>query len=650
MSIIFGIANVSGQVTDKRHLADLAHATRAHAPDGTSLWALGPIGMGFQAYRTHQRSSLEVLPLIDECGNVLAIDGRIDNYIDLCNRLGIRDDVPDSRIVLKAFEKWGEECFSHLVGEWALALWAHSERTLYLARDHAGSRSLYFEYVNGRVLWSTYLETFFAGGREAELDEDFVARYLACQPTRELTPYRDIRAVPPAHYLRVREDDAVYKAHWKWVVNDSIVYDKDAKYEEHFLQLFGQSVERRTGPGAPILAQLSGGMDSTSIVCMSDHIRRSQSPSVELLETVSFYDNSEPNWNEFPYFTAVEKSRGKSGLHIDGSFSERTIRPQRSTDSLQLWPGADSSAADFDAQLHIAVRGFHFRSILSGLGGDEVLGGVPTPFPELADFMVSGDLFRLWSCGIEWCLAKRIPLLHMLLKTLTFTYGLYVSGHSTSNTTPSWLSPRLRYRTPQGPTEKTVWDRLRCRIPSKIDNGNGWCSVIETLPTRLLSNNERFEYRYPYLDRNLVEFLFSIPTRQLVEPGRRRSLMRRALKDIVPNEILERRRKAYLIQGPLNLIRRERDWLAVQFQNLRCVDMGLVDPATLPAALDSVATKGDPKWLPYLGRLISLELWLGAAPIHIPPVRLSDAGDQDPRQAAVNGSMTRKFAPTRRTP
>jgi asparagine synthase (glutamine-hydrolysing) len=434
-----------------------------------------------------------------------------------------------------------------------------------------------------------------------------------------LTPYKGIRAVPPAHYLRIVDDDVASTAHWRWIVNDSILYDADHKYEDHFFQLFRQSVQRRTGPGAPILAQLSGGMDSTSIVCMSDYIRRSQSPPIELLETVSFYDNSEPNWNEFPFFTAVERSRGQIGFHLDGSFSERTIRAQRLTDSFQLWPGADSSAVDFDARLHNAITGHNFRSILSGLGGDEVLGGVPTALPELSDLMVKGDLLSLTNSSVEWCLANRVPLLHMLLKTLRFTCGLYFTGRSTSRTTPSWLAQQLRHRTANSYAEGTIWNRLHCRLPSKIDNGNAWWSVIETLPNRLLSNEERFEYRYPYLDRNLVEFLFSIPTRQLVEPGRRRSLMRRALRNIVPEEVLERRRKAYLIRGPINLIRRERDRLAAQFRSLRSVEMGFVDPSSLPTALDSIAIEGDPTWLPHLGRLISFENWLGLGPIRIPP-------------------------------
>jgi asparagine synthase (glutamine-hydrolysing) len=622
MSVIFGVNNAAGKSVEERDIFDLGQFTQKYAPDGTFVYTQGSIGMGFQPYTTHHRASLEALPLVDAHGNVLSFDGRLDNYAELCNSLDMREDVvPDSHIVLKAFRRWGEDCFSQLVGDWALALWAHSDRTLYLARDHAGTRSLYFEQSNDHILWSTYLETFFANGRTTELNEDFAALYFTCQPTRELTPYKHIRSVPASHYLRFRDGSVVSRAHWQWLPKNSILYNTDAQYEEHFLLLFRQSVQRRTGPGAPILAQLSGGMDSTSIVCMSDHIRRGQNPPVELLETVSYYDNSEPSWDEFPFFTAVEAYRRKIGIHIDGSFGERTIRPTDSKDSIRLWPGADSSGSDLEMRLHNAIKGCNVRSVLSGVGGDEILGGVPYPLPELADYMVRGNLISLSKRCIEWGLANRMTFLDLILKTLWFTCGVYFTGHSIPQTTPQWLNQQLRHRRAGGLAEGTFWGRLHCPSPSRLSQANAWWSALETLPTRLLSNEERLEYRYPYLDRHLVEFIFSIPRRQLVEPGRRRSLMRRALKNIVPEEILERRRKAYLIRGPINLIRREREWLAVQFQNLRCVEMGLVDPSSLLAVLDSIAREGDPKWLPYLMRLISFELWLGSAPITIPPSR-----------------------------
>src|SRR5579864_4787500 len=94
-----------------------------------------------------------------------------------------------------------------------------------------------------------------------------------------------------------------------------IRYRTDAEYEEHFRSAFEQSVKRRLGSAAPVLAELSGGVDSSSIVCVADDIlTREGGPR---LDTVSYYDDSEPNWDERPFFTRIEEKRGRTGCHIN---------------------------------------------------------------------------------------------------------------------------------------------------------------------------------------------------------------------------------------------------------------------------------------------------------------------------------------------
>src|ERR1700722_11628108 len=208
MSIIFGIRKLQGATVSEEELLRLAHATDRYAPDGVTVHATDRVGMGFQPYHTHLRSRLESGPITDVHGNLLVFDGRLVNHQDLRQELGLEEmTTPDSRIILASFLRWGEECFSRLIGDWALTLWSANSQTLYLARDHAGTRTLYFESRNGTVLWSTYLDSFFAGFRNIDVDEDYVACYLAAQPIRDLTPYKGIRSILPAHYAIVRDNN-----------------------------------------------------------------------------------------------------------------------------------------------------------------------------------------------------------------------------------------------------------------------------------------------------------------------------------------------------------------------------------------------------------------------------------------------------------
>jgi asparagine synthase (glutamine-hydrolysing) len=594
MSILFGICQAEDHIVVDRQLVDLAKPTNRYAPDGTFVHAGGRLGMGFQPYYTHRRSKLESQPVVDARGNMLTLDGRID-----------------SRIVLAAFEHWGEGCFSRLVGDWALALWSQTDRSLYLARDHAGVRTLYFEVTGERILWSTHIETFFADKNACGFDEEFAACYLACRPIRDLTPHRGIRAVTPAHYIVFHEGRIAPRPHWQWMVKDKVCYRTDAEYEEHFLSLFRQSVERRTGPGAPILAQLSGGMDSTSIVCMSDCIRSGDAgTSTELLDTVSFFDDTEPNWNEFPYFSLVEARRGKSGFHLQTSFLRYNFEVPDPQCGVYLQPGADSASADQEEEFEEIIGARGYRSILSGIGGDEVLGGLPNALPELADLLISGQLINLARQIAKWCLEDRTPVFHRLFATAGFAYSMYGKTLQGSKHLPEWISLRLRHLCIERERQDLVGHGHWGFFPGAVHNGLTWWTLIETMPHLTPGLLVRREYRYPYLDRDLVDFLFRVPREQLVRPGRRRSLMRRALRGIVPNEVLERRRKGYLVRGPSAAIDAASEKIEMLLDHSLLAQYGFVDADRLRSGMNLIRVGKSPDGSLALFRALAFELWL----------------------------------------
>lgn len=370
--------------------------------------------------------------------------------------------------------------------------------------------------------------------------------------------------------------------------------------------------ERRTGPGAPILAQLSGGMDSTAIVCMSDHLRRSADPAAEILDTVSFYDDSEASLNERPYFSITEAKRGKVGTHIDTAFSQRTFEIHDTTNGVYLLPGADSFSIQQERKFYDAVWHRGYRSILSGIGGDEVLGGVSCAFPELADYLVSGNIRRLLRQSIAWSLIDRNPLIGTLYDTAKYAIQLYAHSKPHDKTRPPWISDSLRQRSREIEAENSI---LRSRVgiaPHRLDNSLAWWSIMETLPHLFPQLLSRPEYRYPFLDKDLVNYLFSIPRDQVLLPGRRRSLMRRGLANIVPREILERRRKAFQVRASLSTLQRAHASLERLFANSAIASAGFVDIDKLRISLGRTA-QGEAEWRQALLRTIALELWLKAS-------------------------------------
>jgi asparagine synthase (glutamine-hydrolysing) len=609
MSVIFGTLLSGDAFADERTLYRLAEVTSRYGVDGTYIACSNQIGMAFQAFHTHTRSRLEHQPATDQLGNMIVLDGRLDNHDDLAAREGFQDgSISDSDLILRTFGRHGEGCFSRLIGDWAIALWSPWNRTLYLARDHAGSRTLFYQSRPERITWSTYLETFI-GDDPLELDPEYLARHLTLQQIRDLTPYKGIHAVPPAHYLTVREGHAVVRPHWRWIADTTVRYKSDSEYDEHFLHLFAQAVERRIGGGAPILAELSGGMDSSSIVCMADRIFANSSGVENQLETISYFDDSEPDWNERPYFTAVESYRKKSGIHFDCSFEHPRYEPMVIPGRVYPYLGGDAASLDRSAEYERSVGDGRYRVILSGVGGDELLGGVPTPLLELSNHLRAGRLFTLVCRAAEWCMPTRQSLLPMLGKTLAFTGGLYRAPQFDSASIPGWLSPELRDICAEPEFRREGILELLPALPSAIANGRGWWTILETLPHLFPNLLGCYEHRYPYLDRDLVEFLHRIPREQLIQPGRRRLLMRRALKDIVPPAILERKRKAYISRGPIASLRAAQQDIEDLFSDSLACSLGLVDKDQFLSAFRAELTD-EAKWIAHLTRAISVELWL----------------------------------------
>jgi len=614
MSVILGVYDQFGSRITEGFLRSLAAVTEVYAPDQTSVAVDGSIGMGFQAFHTGERSRLEHQPARHAEGSILVFDGRLDNYAELERALDLIDGpYSDSTIVLAAFARWGEDSFSRLIGDWALALWSLKDHSLFLARDHAGTRTLYYTTDSkGIVHWSTYLDTFLSTGRTFPLDEEYVAKYLSASPIGDITPYKGIRAVPPAHYLRIRRGSTTLTPHWEWVARDELRLKSNTEYERRFFELFRTSVERRSVGGGQLMAHLSGGMDSTSIVCMSDHIRwnKGNSSSTSPVKTISMYDDEEPDWDERPYFSIVEKKRGLEGFHIKVSLQDLTFEPPNASWGRMMFPCEDGGVArNYRTTRLLADNGA--RAILAGTGGDELLGGVPTPIPELANHMTAWNVRRTLERGVAWSLAKRNTLAGTLFDAAKFAIQIHCRPNSgLLKSPPNWMSNHLTRL--YGKQVREVfgnYPRLGVR-PSAMANGLAWWSILETLPHLYPQPNIRFEYRYPYTDRDLVDFLFRIPREQLVEPGRRRSLMRRALKETVPAEILERKRKAFCIRGPLLAIRAARERFAVKSAPFLCEEYGFVNLAELQAGMDALLKGEESRSLHSILATLTLEAWL----------------------------------------
>ena len=614
MNIIFGIWRPQGPPVTGEELESMAVHTRRFAPDGEWYRITPEIGFGVQAQYTHERSRLESQPASDAAGNVLLFDGRLDNYRNLMSELGmVGENNSDSEIILRAYRRWGKDCFVRLIGDWALAIWDTHTHTLYLARDHAGTRLLHYSrQVSGAIRWATYLDSYLGTRLLDSIDPVYMASYLAMLPCYGRSPYQELQAVFPGHFLKATSQSTRASQFWTPTQLAPPRRRSFEDYKAEFLHLFGQSVARRTVPGAPVLAQLSGGMDSTSIVCVADHLRKLSDMKDEPLDTLSYFDDSEPSWNERPYFTLVETKRGRRGFHIDASLYRTSLEMPYANEAKYLYPGIDQSTIRFELALSSIACTGGYRSMLSGIGGDEFTGGNTNSAAEVADLFATGKVFTGARTAVAWCLARRSSLAELLTESASFLQSRFKADHldTTVNSIP-WLTD-ISHQLCQTAIRELPLVLFRPFLvrPKMTEVSETWWYTLRTQPHFKPSEIYRYEYRYPYLDRTLIEFLLQLPSEYLAKPGRRRFLMRAALTGIVPEQILERRRKAYLFGSPLTHLRQLEPCLVSLIERSSLAERGYIDKAAIYQSLDRTVHGADIRWWGFLLRFAWLETWL----------------------------------------
>jgi asparagine synthase (glutamine-hydrolysing) len=611
MSVQFGRWNVDGKPIDPEFLERVKPTIAPYGPDDGGCYAGANIAILYSAFHTTKESRREAQPHVTGSGAVITWDGRVDNRAELIAELRgrVAIDSTDVSIVAAAYEEWGVDCFAKLVGDWALSIWDARAPSLILAKDPIGTRQLHYSIDKDRVTWSTVLDplVLFAGN-SLSLCEEYIAGWFSFFPAPHLTPYIGIHSVPPSSSVTVRAGKHTVTRYWDFDPGNVIRYRTDAEYEEHFRTVFAASVGRRLRSDHPILAELSGGMDSSSIVCMADAIIARGSAETPRLDTVSYYDDSEPNWNERPYFAKVEAKRGRNGCHIDVS-SQASLSFESTGVSWAITPASARIPRESERQLSRCMNRQANRVLLSGIGGDEATGGVPTPMPELEDLLARGQFRSLVYQLKLWALDKRRPWIHLLLESLRAFLPVSLIGVPKRMQPAAWLDPTFIRRNRTALLGYQTRVKLLGPLPSFQEN----ISTLEMLRRQVacgtIPSQRVYEKRYPYLDRSLLEFLYAVPREQLVRPGQRRSLMRRSLVGIVPDEILSRRRKAFISRSPMVEISNESAKLAAFSKNMVSSSLGIVEPKRFSAALDSARERHGVA-LPFLSRTLLIECWL----------------------------------------
>jgi len=566
MSVQYGNWSFDGQPLGVDHLAKVSALLTPYGPDSNQMYCNSDVSILYRAFFTTKESLRETQPNISASGAIITWDGRLDNRTDLISEL--RDasstSCSDVEIVSAAYERWGANCFAKIIGDWALSIWNPIPRTLIMATDPIGTRHLYYSFNSHQVTWCTILDPLvLLASTSFEICEEYIAGYFAHLTAPHITPYVGVYAVSPSSTVLISPRKREIAKYWDFDPNKRIRYTHNAEYEEHFRTVFATAVRRRLRSDRPMLAELSGGMDSVSIVCMADTVI-ARGEAETNVDTVSFYDDDDPGLDERVYVNKVEEKRGRTGFHIDlgakrqlGNKEVDSRKPfftAFESTSLAATPNPNQNSWPevFEPYArYMKLKGY--RVTLSGLGGEDSTGGyVPTPMPELQDLISRAQLRKFARQAGAW--GRKIGK-HRLVLLLEVLRGFY--GQSLTNPwapkvlcPPPWFRPGFV----KSNAAALLWYPSRLKLFGALPSFQNQMQLLNHarrfLAYRSIWPEMLREIRYPYLDRDLLEFACAIPREQMVGVGKRRFLMKRALAGIVPDEILNRKRKASIAKEP----------------------------------------------------------------------------------------------------
>jgi asparagine synthase (glutamine-hydrolysing) len=612
MSGMGGIYNLNGAPVDAELLHALGESLSRLGPDGGREIGIGQIGMAYRAFHTNKESGSETQPAQSTDKHILAWDGRLDNRDAL--RVLLKDELhgaeTDTEIVLAAFRKWDTNALSRLVGDFALSLWDPKSQLLMLARDPFGTRPLYYHIKQDVVFWSSDIRSLLdLADVSVEINEEYIAGFLGRFPALSETPYCGINSVKPGNIVTIKSGAVRGWRFWGPDPLREIRYKTDNEYEEHFRQLFREAVRVRLRSHCPVWCELSGGLDSSSIVCMADEIIQSGEAQVPDFQTVSYLNGECASDLDNQYVGYVEEKRGRLGIHLpEYDYCMRFPAPK---EEFVAFPSNLLCVADRHDRLRQEMRHSRARVLLSGLGGDQLLWSSLNPSPELTDLLSEFKLLTLHRRLLLWSQILRKPYLQLLWRNslLPLLPAVIRMWAKPSMRTCSWLDKEFVSRMKQRkrlllPPDPYGFERWSSRMQSSLV-----LFVISAISAGNYRQGEDIELTYPFLHRPLVEYLMAIPHEQKLRPRESRSLMRRALRDVLPAEILSRKNKGAIDETIFRAFVREWPRLKPMFADARVCARGYMNPRALDHALNQVRHGGQVLGGELL-RTVSLEVWL----------------------------------------
>jgi asparagine synthase (glutamine-hydrolysing) len=564
LSAIFGLISPHGGGPPDRALLQMRSALAGHGGDGSSTWTGDGTGLGQELKRVTPEDLAERQPLISRDGQrVLVSDGRIDNRRELSGELGLAWEsplIPDSAFILAAYERWGEDCARQLIGSFSFAIWDEERKRLLLARSPFGAKTVFYHNAGEFVAFATMPKAIFALSVPRRLNHQGIADMLVLVPPEPgASLYEGIGSLEPGHLLTADRRGCRVRAFWTPELRKELRLRSDEEYEEAFTELFDRVVADQLRSLNPVGMLLSGGLDSASVAAAAAPLLAKRGERLTAFTgapMIGFREPDLPGWvlDEAPLAGRVAARHGNvdhlvvraQGLFLDDldRFFDAAEMPYTGTASRVWYEGIMAAAQRRDISVLLTGKSGNYTVSWPGTGLIRSLvgkGRSRQAWREARAQSPTGGLKSTARIYARGGLVARLPE-HVQLAITSRHYDDPLLSRE------DWWSP-LSPINPEFAREQRVAERSRARdcdrwLLRRVDTPAARLRHLMDDVHHISGINGAYSALYgvdlrdPTGDARIAQFCLSLPESQCSRQGVSRSLIRRAMADRLPAEIV----------------------------------------------------------------------------------------------------------------
>ncbi|MEP7236647.1 MAG: asparagine synthase (glutamine-hydrolyzing) [Ferruginibacter sp.] len=541
------------------HLKKMTDTIAHRGPDGEAQWSnkKNTVHLGHRRLSVLDLSTSAAQPMHYANRYQIVHNGEIYNYIEIRTFLQNKgysfSTQSDTEVILAAYDYWKEKCLQQFDGMFAFAIWDEKEEKLFAARDRFGEKPFYYYEDAGNFIFASEMKALWAIGIEKKIDNKLLLNYITLGHVqncidKEQTFFEEIYAIPPSHYLIYSPAaNQLSKATRYWSINKETRIDISvADAVEKFTELFTGSVKRRLRSDVPLGTSLSGGLDSSSIAFTINQLQHS---------------SKKETTNRLQTFSAVFP-----GFENDESAYIKAVADNLNIDNYQTRPTAFDLISDFEklcyhqeepfqssgifAQYKVfeLAKQHNVKVLLDGQGADEILAGYPKYIHwylqevlsrhKLGSAQIERKAFRKNNQPFRWDIKNLVAAFmpsHAAMQLEKIEYKKTISHPDISTDFLSLLKHQ-------------EWVGIHKPIVTKLNDILHFNTTeigLEEL-LRFADRNSMAhgrEVRLPFLNHELVEFVFSLPSQFKMHDGWTKFLLRNAMDKKLPDEIVWRKAK-----------------------------------------------------------------------------------------------------------